>query len=159
MEPFLRLASRVEAWLMRVAVLCFALLVVSQGWLADGDTRRRFLYGDPSDAYAPWIAGDKAIPATAQPGRLEVAVTLVGRRSAPGAVIMVNGRRSTAFEREVAVVEVKPGDRLWIDARGYHESLVFRVVRVTPGLASPPPGLVAHTEGGLADLGRVILSQ
>lgn len=156
MDPFLRMVSRLEVWLMRVAALCLAALVVSQGWLVDGDTRRWLAFADPADG--PPVEGRPApaVMAAAAPVGLEVALRVEGRRRAPGAAVMVNGRWTATFDGDVVIVPVEPGDRLSIDARGYREPLAFRILRVSPGISRPAAGQRVVTADGVADLGPIV---
>ncbi len=157
MDFFLRLARRLESGLTWVAVVCLTGLALSQGWLADGATRRWLAFMDPADGPLPDAVPVSASPTDASTARLEVIIRVEGRERAPGAVVMVNGRRKAAFEGKVAVIPVGPGDRLSIDARGYREPLAFRIVRVSPGIMRPAGGQRVTTTAGVADLGSVLL--
>lgn len=149
MDPFLRLGVRVEAWLVRLAALGLAVLVVGQAVLADPAGRWWMTFGDPLEGRP------EVVPATASPARLPVVLAIEGREAAPGVKVLVNGRPAAAFDQAVVHLKVNPGDAVSIDARCCPDPVRVRVLATGQGVLRPVPGQRVLAAGRVVTLGRV----
>lgn len=149
MNLLLRMAARLEQLLVRAAVLLVGAVLVSQWFLAAAPWQRWWTFANPLDG------PPQAQLAWAGVTPLQVSVEVMGGMPAPGAFLLVNGRRAGDFGRGTVTVDVAPGDRLAVDATHSPYPVRFRVVRTAPGIARPPAGLVVRAGPRVVPLGIV----
>lgn len=149
MDPFLRLGARLEAFLIRIAVLGLVVLVAGQVVMADPAGRWLMTFGDPLEGRP------EVVPVTASPARLSLVLALEGRESAPGVFVRVNGVRVTAFNKALVYLRVNPGDTVSVDARCCPEPHIVRVLATGPGVVRPSVGQRVRATGTVVTLGRI----
>ncbi|GEM_PF-681547 len=180
-DRFEGLARRVERFLIRAAVICFALLVVGQFLLANQGTRFFLsvvdrlegvqLFEVYSDAleYGPGQTGGSGTPqgdegpdGAGQPdGKRSsdsagnVTIRLMNARWAFFAVVLVNGEVVASFRRREVTVAVRDGDLLEIDGATYRRDLVFEVMAASVKVVAPLTGTRLTTKKSIESFGRV----
>lgn len=160
-ERWLALAERVEAALLRAAVVGLLLLLVGQGLLAtDARSWLSYVYRLEGIAYDPLaMVKPEAVGAlylSPEPDPVPTLTLLVvDRPSAAGLRLLVNGHPVADFAHPQMTVPVRDGDRLDLDGRGVRGSLRVRVVDAAPGVRWPPEGLEVAVRGDVRPLGRV----
>lgn len=159
-DRFLDLSGRAEKVLVRVIVVCLALLVASQILLGSDETRRFISFVDRLEGEA-WNPAtfttrapgvDKGPPPTGTGPT--VTVTLVTRPRAPAAVLLVNGVEAGRFTGGEVTARVAHGDLVEIDSP-YLSPLIYRVTAVGGGVREPVPGTEVAARGGIVRLGKV----
>lgn len=150
MDPFLRLANRLERSLLKLVFVLAGVLLIIQVLLLDESTRWYLTYADPLEG-APHLV----IPASGRETSLKLNLSLVGRQSAPDVEILVNGRGVGSFKGPSLPVRVSPGDIVAVRSRTGAEPVLVRVSGVTEGMVSPPVGREVAASRRLAVIGSV----
>lgn len=105
--------------------------------------------GRPPPAAGP---GEGEAPALGRVAAGRLTVTLISQPSAPGAYLLLDGRRAADFRQGSVTVRVRAGQRVEVDGRAVLSALTFRVTAVE-GLSEPRLGEQITTDGDLAVLG------
>jgi hypothetical protein len=150
-------SDRLERFLMQLVILGLVGLVLVQTLQVIPGLRRQMSLVDALEGVTPnersaWSGASGPATTAAQP--LTVTVVLASQRSAPEALLLVDGKAVGNFAGGSVTATVKPGQVVAVDGTGYSQALIFRVVGAL-GVATPEIGLTVTTHRNQQRLGDV----
>lgn len=153
--------SRFERVLMYSAVICLALLFVSQIALTQPSLRRALSLTDRLEG-EPYQAVEPEQPAVTVPETIKgvqyVELTIVSSGEIGDLKVLVNGEPVAVFGSEKSVlIEVRDGDELEIDGEQLQDVVEVEVSSVSAGVASPQQGKKVIYFGRPETVSRVVL--
>lgn len=156
--------NKVEKYLIRLAVICLLMVVVSQGLMTS----------DPIRFYMSWSERmeGQSLPTPVNAPRPESSSSAIDKVSSPDALItishgsdaaltdvkiLVNGKARYAFSRQQIKMRLKAGDTLEIDARSCNAPVDFTVAATSGNLAFPAKGQVFTANQSMVMIGKIIV--
>ncbi len=139
-KRFLKIATSLESFLIKLVVVSFSLVLISQALLSDDETRRFLSYVDRLEGSSVNMVLSEALSYQLADDTHAVRVMLINQKQAEKAWLLINGRRVVDFSYPEVTVLVKNGDLIEIDGQNYNEPLQFRIVQVSEELLYPKEG-------------------
>lgn len=156
--------NKIERNLIRLAVLCLVLVVISQGLMTSDPIRFYMSWSERLEGQqlpAPVIAPQSEFPpaSKAQVSSPEALLTI--SHDQEGALdeveILVNGKARYTFSRTPIKMRLKAGDSVEIDARRCNYPIDFTIVSSSANLAFPAQGDVFTANQSIVMIGKIIV--